>query len=71
MVLPLSYPTFCVLTADFKLITPLKGYIPVPNFEPIISYLGQDFWMPSKTKNLEEYKVNYKSPRKTPWVAPQ
>jgi len=67
----LSYPTFCVLTADFKLITPLKGYIPVPNFEPIISYLGQDFWMPSKTKNLEEYKVNYKSPRKTPWVAPQ
>ncbi len=67
----LSYPTFCVLTSDFKLITPLKGYIPVPNFEPVISFLGQDFWMPSKGKNLEEYKANYKSPRKTPWSPPQ
>ncbi|MCC6516578.1 MAG: DUF255 domain-containing protein, partial [Chitinophagales bacterium] len=32
----LSYPTFCVLTPDFKLITPLKGYIAVPQFEPVI-----------------------------------
>ncbi|MBP9096687.1 MAG: DUF255 domain-containing protein [Ignavibacteria bacterium] len=67
----LSYPTFCVLTPDFKLIMPLKGYIAVPQFEPIVSFLGQDFWMPSKNKNLEEYKQTYVSPRKTPWVQPQ
>lgn len=67
----LSYPTFCVLTSDYKLITPLKGYIAVPQFEPIISYLGQDFWMPAKGKDLEQYKASYKSPRTTPWVQPQ
>jgi len=67
----LSYPTMCVLTPDFKLITPLKGYLAVPQFEPIISYLGQDFWMPAKGKNLEEYKQQYVSPRTTPWTPPQ
>ena len=67
----LSYPTFCVLTSDFRLITPLKGYIAVPQFEPIISYLGQDFWIPAKGKDLEQYKASYISPRTTPWVQPQ
>lgn len=67
----LSYPTFCVLTSKYELISPLKGYIPVPQFEPIISYLGQDLWMPSKNRNLETYKQEYKSPRTTPWVQPQ
>lgn len=67
----LSYPTFCVLNYKFELITPLKGYINVPQFEPIISYLAQDFWMPSKGKNLDEYKATYVSPRTTPWVQPQ
>lgn len=67
----LSYPTMCVLTPDFKLITPLKGYIAVPQFEPIISYLGQDFWMPVKNVNLDTYKQTYVSPRTTPWVQPQ
>ena len=67
----LSYPTMCVLTPDFKLITPLKGYMAVPQFEPVISYLGQDFWMPSKKQDLELYKQNYKSPRTTPWTPPQ
>ena len=37
----------------------------------VISFLGQDFWMPSKGKNIEEYKATYKSPRKTPWSPPQ
>ena len=67
----LSYPTFCVLTSDFKLITPLKGYIPPPSFEPIISFLGNDFWKPEKAKNLEEYKLHYVSPRTTPWEPQQ
>lgn len=67
----LSYPTFCVLNSKFELITPLKGYIPVPQFEPVISFLAQDYWMPSKGKDLEEYKSTYKSPRTTPWVQPQ
>ncbi|MFN8281580.1 MAG: DUF255 domain-containing protein [Chitinophagales bacterium] len=66
----LSYPTFCVLTSKFELISPLKGYIAVPQFEPIISFLAQDFWMPSKNKNLDTYKQEYKSPRTTPWVQP-
>jgi thioredoxin-related protein len=66
-----SYPTFCVLTSDFRLITPLKGYIAVPQFEPIVSFLGQDFWKPESGKNLEAYKEQYVSPRTTPWVQPQ
>lgn len=66
-----SYPTFCVLTSDFKLITPLKGYIAVPQFEPIISFLGQDFWKPETGKNIEAYKATYVSPRTTPWVDPR
>ncbi len=66
-----SYPTFCVLTSDFKLITPLKGYIAVPQFEPIISFLGQDFWKPETSKNIETYKATYVSPRTTPWVDPR
>ncbi len=67
----LSYPTFCVLTSNFELISPLKGYIPPPQFEPIISYLGQDLWIPSKNVKLEDYKRDYKSPRVTPWVQKQ
>ncbi|HOU47329.1 MAG TPA: DUF255 domain-containing protein [Chitinophagales bacterium] len=67
----LSYPTFCVLTSDFKLITPLKGYIPPPNFEPVISFYANDFWKPEKVKNIEEYKIQYVSPRTTPWTPPQ
>ena len=67
----LSYPTFCVLTSDFKLITPLKGYIAVPQFEPTISFLGKDYWKPETGKNLESYKSTYLSPRTTPWVQPQ
>ncbi len=67
----LSYPTMCVLTPKYELITPLKGYIAVPAFEPVISFIGQDFWMPDKKKNFEEYKQTYKSPRPTPWVQPQ
>lgn len=67
----LSFPTMCVLTHDYKLIKDLKGYITVPQFEPEISYLGQDLWMPENTKKLEEYKQQYVSPRKTPWSPPQ
>jgi thioredoxin-related protein len=67
----LSYPTFCVLTSKFELISPLKGYIAPPQFEPIISYLGKDLWMPNKNKNLETYKQEYKTPRTIPWVQKQ
>lgn len=67
----LSYPTFTVLTHDYKLITPLKGYIAPPQFEPIISFLGKDYWKPEAGKNLDLYKQEYVSPRTTPWVQPQ
>jgi thioredoxin-related protein len=67
----LSYPTMCVLTPSYELITPLKGYIAPPQFEPVISFIGQDFWMPEKKKNFEEYKLTYKTTRTTPWVQPQ
>ncbi len=66
----LSYPTFVILTSDYKLITPLKGYIAVPQFEPVIDFLGKDYWKPESGKNIEAYKQEYKSPRKTPWVQP-
>lgn len=67
----LSYPTMCILTPNFELITPLKGYMTPPQFEPVISFIGQDFWMPGKNQNFDEYRQNYKSPRTTPWVQPQ
>lgn len=67
----LSYPTFCVLNSKYELITPLKGYIPVPQFEPIISFLGKDFWKPELQKDIEAYKLTYQSPRTTPWIEPQ
>ena len=66
----LSYPTMVVLTSDYKLITPLKGYIAVPQFEPVIDFLGKDYWKPESGKNIDQYKAEYKSPRKTPWVQP-
>lgn len=66
----LSYPTFTVLTSDYKLITPLKGYIQVPQFEPVIDFLGKDYWKPESGKNIDQYKQEYKSPRKTPWTPP-
>jgi len=67
----LSYPTMVVLTSKYELIFPFKGYIAVPQFEPQISFFAQDFWMPSKNKNMDVYKQSYVSPRTTPWVQPQ
>ena len=67
----LSYPTMTILTHDYKLITPLKGYIAVPQFEPLISFYGQDFWMPEKGKSFDDFKQQYISPRSTPWVPQQ
>lgn len=67
----LSYPTMTILTHDYKLITPLKGYIAVPQFEPLISFYGQDFWMPEKEKSFDDFKQQYISPRSTPWVPQQ
>ncbi len=67
----LSYPTMCILSPKYELITPLKGYLSPPQFEPVITYVAQDFWMPSKGKNFEAYKQSYKSGRATPWIAPE
>lgn len=67
----LSYPTMCFLTPKFELITPVKGYMTPPQFEPLVSFIGQDFWLPEKKKSFDEYKQTYKSPRPTPWVQQQ
>jgi thioredoxin-related protein len=48
------------LTPDFQIITPLQGYVKKEDFEPIVNYLGQDFFMPEKNMVWEDYKAKYK-----------
>jgi thioredoxin-related protein len=56
----LSYPTFTVLTPKFELITPIKGYIAKEQFEPMITFFGEDRWL--NQENIEVYKTNYVRP---------
>lgn len=56
----LSYPTFMFLTPDFQIITPLQGYVKKEDFEPIVNFLGQDFFLPEKNMVWEDYKAKYK-----------
>lgn len=59
----MSYPTFVFLTPTMEIITPISGYVKPEEFEPIVSYLGQSFYIPEKGVNWEEYRNNYKSKR--------
>lgn len=56
----LSYPTFVFLTPDFKIITPISGFVKPEDFEPIVNFLGQNKYKEPNGGNWETYKANYK-----------
>jgi thioredoxin-related protein len=55
----MSYPTCVVLTSKFELVTPLKGYVQVGEFEPLITFLGKELYK-SPNNQYEQYKTTYK-----------
>jgi uncharacterized protein YyaL (SSP411 family) len=55
----MSYPTCTVLTSKFELVYPLKGYVKVEEFEPLITFLGKELYK-TPNNNYEEYKSKYK-----------
>lgn len=57
----LSYPTFVFLTPDFKIITPLSGFMKPVDFEPIVNFLGQNLYKLPNGGDWENYRANYKS----------
>lgn len=56
----LSYPTFVFLTPDFKIITPISGFVKPEEFEPIVNFLGQNLYQGPNGGNWESYRTNYK-----------
>lgn len=56
----LSYPTFVFLTPDFKIITPISGFVKPEEFEPIVNFLGQNLYQGPNGGNWESYRANYK-----------
>lgn len=54
----MSYPSYAFLNEKSVLITVVPGYIPAPNFEPIIHYFGGNAF--NKTE-WEEFSKNFKS----------
>src|SRR5690554_786420 len=60
----LSYPTFVFLTPEFQIITPIAGFVPAEDFEPIVNYLGQNLHENAKDNDWENYKSNYKRGQK-------
>ncbi len=55
----LSYPTFVFLSPDFKIITPIAGFVQAEDFEPIVNYLGQNLYINATNGHWEDYKKNY------------
>lgn len=56
----LSYPTFVFLTPDFKIITPIAGFVKPEEFEPIVNFLGQNLYQGPNGGDWENYRANYK-----------
>jgi len=54
----MSYPSYAFLNEEALLITVVPGYIPAPNFEPIIHYFGEDAF---NKMEWEEFSKNFKS----------
>jgi thioredoxin-related protein len=55
----MSYPSVVFLTENVEMITPVPGYIKPKEFDPILKYIGEDYY---KTEKFEEWKLTYKSP---------
>lgn len=56
----MSFPSFVFMTSNFEIITPISGYIPKEEWEPIVSFIGSDYWLPEKNTTFEDYKASYK-----------
>lgn len=60
----LSYPTIVIMEENFANPQPIPGYMPVPNIEMIMKYLGDGTY---KTQNFEEYTKAFKPT----WAVPE
>jgi thioredoxin-related protein len=56
----MSFPSFVFMTPNFEIITPISGYVPKEEWEPIVSFIGNDHWLPEKNTSFEDYKAAYK-----------
>lgn len=56
----LSYPTFVFLNPQFQIITPIAGFVPAEDFEPIVNFLGQNLHTNPEKYDWEQYKSSYK-----------
>ncbi len=54
----LSYPTTIFIDEDLKIIQPIGGYLKPDQMEPILKYIGGDYF---KTTKWEDFKKNHKS----------
>jgi thioredoxin-related protein len=65
----MSYPNFVFLDEEFRIIPLIQGYQSLPgyrkpeDFHIFVSYVSGDFY---KTKQLQDYQKEYKSPYNTP-----
>jgi thioredoxin-related protein len=48
----MSYPTSVFLDEDLNLISPLPGYYPPEKLDPILEFIGEDYY---KTTNYEQF----------------
>jgi thioredoxin-related protein len=55
----MSYPTFVFLTPTMEIITPISGFVKPEEFEPIVSYMGQNLYKPEKGVEWETYRNNF------------
>lgn len=56
----MSYPTFVFLTPTMEIITPVQGFVKPEEFEPIVSYLGQDLYKQEMGTPWESYRASFK-----------
>lgn len=56
----MSYPTFMFLNSEMQIITPIQGFVKPEEFEPIVSYMGQNLYLPEKGIQWESFKANFK-----------
>jgi uncharacterized protein YyaL (SSP411 family) len=55
----MSYPTFVFLTPNMEIITPVSGFVKPEEFEPIVTYMGQNLYQPDKGVEWESYRNNF------------
>lgn len=55
----MSYPTFVFLTPTMEIITPISGFVKPEEFEPIVTYMGQNLYKPESGVEWEAYRNSF------------